>query len=97
MKNKSIIMDRLDRCLICKSYQNIEIHHCIHGIANRKLSDKYNLVVSLCYMHHRGTNGCHGKNGAKLDLELKKIAQKSFEFHHGTREDFIRIFGKSYL
>lgn len=97
MNNRSIITDRLDRCLICGSYQNIEVHHCIHGVANRKIADKYKLVVGLCYAHHRGTNGVHGKNGAKLDLELKKLAQKNFEYQVGTREEFIQTFGKSYL
>lgn len=97
MANKSIITDRLDRCIICGSYQNIEIHHCLHGVANRRLADKYKLTVPLCYLHHRGTNGVHGKNGAKLDLELKKLAQKNWEYHFGTREDFIRVFGRNYL
>lgn len=97
MINKSIITDRLDRCLICGKYQGIEIHHCIHGVAKRKLADKYKLLVGLCYNHHRGINGCHGKNGAKLDLELKRLAQKSWEFHYGNRDEFIRIFGRNYI
>ena len=76
---KSIIVDRLDRCLVCGTYRDIEIHHCIYGTAKRKLSDKYNLVVPLCNLHHRGTDGVHGKNGYKLDLELKRLAQKAFQ------------------
>lgn len=94
---KSIITDNLDRCLICGTYQGVEVHHCIHGVGRRKLATKYHLVVGLCQAHHRGTNGCHGKNGAKLDLELKRLAQKSFEFKRGDREDWIKIFGRSYL
>ena len=97
MSNKSIIIDRLDRCLVCHTYQNIEIHHCLHGTANRKLADKYKLIVPLCNLHHRGTNGVHGKNGRILDRKLKEQAQKAFEYHYGTREDFIKTFGRSYL
>ena len=97
MKNKSIITDRMDRCLICHTYLNIEIHHCIYGVANRKLSDKYGLVVPLCNMHHRGTNGVHGKNGHKLDIKLKQLSQQAWEYQIGTREEFIQTFGKSYL
>ena len=33
----------------------------------------------------------------EMNLALKVIAQKKFEEVHGTREDFRRIFGKSYL
>ena len=94
---KSIITDRLDRCIICGNYQGVEVHHCIHGLAKRKLADKYKLVVGLCYNHHRGHNGVHGKNGSKLDLKLKKIAQSAWENKYGSREDFIHVFGKSYI
>lgn len=44
--------------------------------------------------HH----GVHAGQGAKLiDTKLKTMAQKYFESHYGSREDFRRIFGKSYL
>lgn len=94
---RSIITDRLERCLVCGSYRSIEMHHCIHGTGKRKLADKYNLIVPLCYAHHRGHNGVHGKNGSILDLKLKQQAQKAWEYKYGTREDFIEVFGKSYL
>lgn len=64
--------------------------------SNRKISEKYGLKVPLCYEHHRGTNGVHGKNGRQLDIKLKKIAQKKYEETH-TREEFIKLIGKSYL
>lgn len=32
-----------------------------------------------------------------IDLELKQAAQVFYEVNIGTREDFIREFGKSYL
>jgi len=34
---------------------------------------------------------------AKRDLALKKYTQDVWEGRFGTREDFIRTFGKSYL
>ena len=71
-------------------------NHLYFGVAKRKLSEKYGLKVWLCPTHHRGTNGVHGKNGHKLDLELKELGQKAFEWQH-TREEFIKTFGKSYL
>jgi len=93
---KSIITDRMDQCLVCDSYQNIQIHH-IFGAANRDNSTKYGLIVPLCMYHHTGSNlSVHGKDGAKLNQELHELGQKAFEWNH-TREEFRQIFGKSYL
>jgi hypothetical protein len=103
---KSIIHDEDEGCYVCthnlvkrpyspsSDYFRYEIHHCIHGTANRRLSEKYGLRVKLCREHHTGNTGVH-KN-AVLDDLLKEIAQRKFEEAH-SREDFRRIFGKSYL
>ena len=91
---KSIIQDRKE-CIICGSW-NVEEHHLYKGVAKRKLSEQYGLKVWLCPTHHRGTNGVHGKNGHKLDMELKELGQKAFEWKY-TREEFIERFGKNYL
>lgn len=93
---KSIIQKHKNHCFICQKQADIlEEHHIFYGV-NRKLSEKYGLKVPLCYEHHRGTNGVHGKNGKELNIKLKKIAQRRFEETH-TREDFIQNFGKNYL
>lgn len=91
---KSIIQDEKE-CLICGS-RNVEDHHIFFGVAKRKLSEKYGLKVWLCPSHHRGTTGVHGRDGRKLDLELKQLGQKAFEWEH-TREEFIKMFVKNYL
>lgn len=90
---KSIIQENTDYCFICGRY-GTEIHHCIYGIANRKLSDKYGLVVGLCYNHHRGNNGVH--QNRELDLMLKRKAQEVFIEKYSENEYFA-IFGKNYL
>ena len=85
--NKSIITDNLERCYICgKPYP--EIHHIFYGTANRKLSDRYGLVVPLCYHHHRGPAGAHFNR--KLDDKLKGIAEKRFceEYPYNFRRLF---------
>lgn len=91
---KSIIQDKKE-CLVCGSW-NVEDHHIFFGVAKRKLSEKYGLKVWLCPNHHRGAYGVHGKEGHKLDLELKQLGQKAFEWEH-TREEFIKTFGRNYL
>ncbi len=92
----SIITNDLSKCLVCGSQRNIQIHHIFHG-ANRNNSTKFGLVVPLCMYHHTGSTGAvHGKDGHKLDLEIKKLGQKAFEWTH-TRDEFIATFGKNYL
>lgn len=91
---KSIIQKRKE-CYVCGQVTNLHSHHILFG-KNRRNSEKYGLKVWLCYQHHEGTDGVHGKNGHELDLRLKKIAQRTFEETH-TGEEFISIFGRSYL
>lgn len=84
-------------CYICKNVHNLELHHIFFG-SNRKKSDKDGLVVYLCYEHHRGTNGVHGKNGKALNLYLKKIAERAWlEYYDKTKEDFRKRYGRNYL
>ena len=84
----------MDNCMVCGS-PYVQIHHVIYGTANRKLSDKYGLVVPLCQEHHTGQTGVHFNK--KLDLFLKKEGQRKFEQEYGNGKDFRTIFGKSYL
>lgn len=91
---KSVIQSEKE-CYICCTTKNLECHHIFHGTANRKLAEKYGLKVWLCNDHHTGSRGVHRSN--ELDEHIKRIGQKAFERTHGTREDFMRIFGKNYL
>ena len=93
-KTKSIIVECMDNCFVCGS-PYVEIHHVIYGTANRKLSDKYGLVVPLCKEHHTGRTGVHFKHD--LDIHLKKLAQEKFEALYGANTSFREIFGRNYL
>lgn len=93
-KKKSIIVDSMDNCFVCGS-PYVEIHHIMYGTANRKLSDRYGLVVPLCQEHHRGSTGVHFKRD--LDLHLKKLAQEKFDALYGQNTSFMAVFGKNYI
>ena len=94
---KSIIQNK-KRCFICERETGLEEHHVFFGTANRKLSEKDGLKVWLCYEHHRGTNGVHGKNGHTLDCYIKSIAQMRYmEYYGKTKEEFIKRYGRNYL
>jgi len=92
--SRSILQDEKE-CFICKKPYGLHKHH-VFGGANRKLSEKYGLWLWLCpYHHNMSDKGVH--HDRELDLELKRYAQQRFEYERGTREDFIRIFGKNWL
>ena len=93
MRCRSNLQDDTDYCFICGRY-GTEIHHVFFGNPNRKLSDKYGMVVGLCYHHHRGNKGVHFNR--ELDLELKQMAQRRFNEIYPD-SDFLAIFGRNYV
>ena len=88
---KSIIHD-WDECYICGAY-GTEVHHCIHGTANRRLADKDGLTVNLCHACHMRL---HDKG--EYDRELQKIAQQRWmEYYGKSVDEFRKRYGKNYL
>jgi hypothetical protein len=71
------------------------LHERFFGNGKRQLSIKYKLQARLCYEHHEGPEGPH--QNKEFDLKLKQEGQQEFERLYGTREDFVKIFGKNYL
>ena len=91
---KSIMQDKKE-CYFCGSQIYLESHHCILG-KNRHNAEKYGLKVWLCFEHHRGTNGVHGKYGNVLQNRLKMEAQRKFVETYPDK-DFLEIFKINYL
>ena len=87
------------RCFICQRNRHaggLERHH-IFGGANRKLSEKYGLVVYLChYCHNEPPYGVH--HNKKTAEMLHRYGQKKAMKEQGWQlETFIEVFGKNYL
>ncbi len=91
---KSIITNNMNECYICGKPREC-IHHIFGGTANRRLSDKYKLVIPLCNYHHNMSNESIHFN-KPLDLEIKKLGQKKFEEKY-SYEKFMKVFGRNYL
>ena len=93
-KHESIITDDWEYCFLCKvkgkERRADHEHHCICGMSNRKLSDKYHLVVPLCWECH---DNIHQKNEDRRYLEV--LAQERFEQVY-PEENFLKIFGRNY-
>jgi ribosome-binding protein aMBF1 (putative translation factor) len=82
-------------CELCGREGKTERHHVFFGRANRKLSEKYKMVACLCPdCHQYGAQAVH--RCRSTDLFLRVEYQQRFEEEH-TREEFRKIFGKSYL
>jgi len=93
-KRFSIIVHDLDYCIVC-GRPHPHKHEVFFGEKQRKHSIEHGLVLPLCYIHHEGNDGPHLNR--KTDLHYKEVAQRVWESKCGSREEFRRIFGKSYL
>lgn len=92
-KKKSIICND-PVCYECGRPQYLQLHHCLHGTANRTLADEDGLVVYLCvYCHNRLHDG-----DTRLDNKLMRVAERAYlETYKKTIPDFIARYGKNYL
>lgn len=82
-------------CYLCGSRRMIEEHHIFFGRGYRDLSEEHGMKVYLCLeCHQEGPEAVH--RCRETDLYLKRTAQEEFE-KQNTRQQFIKIFGKSYL
>lgn len=101
------IMQNTKECFLCRmraeeqgyfgpliSY-GLEKHHVMHGVANRKIAEKYGLTVYLCKEDNRtGAEAVH--KSRETDLKLIRAGQKRFEQVYSHRE-WMKAFGKNYL
>lgn len=75
-------------CRLCGGTAD-DLHH-VFGAANRKISTQYGMVEWLC-------RTCHDNIASSAGGKLLKMAhQAKFEETH-TREEFMQIFGRSWL
>ena len=91
---KSVIQSEKE-CFLCGITRELHCHHVFGGVGNRKMSERYGMKVWLCREHHTGNAGVH--QNRDLDLIVKEVAQTNFEKKVGSREEFMKIFGRNYL
>lgn len=94
---KSIFTDNMDICIFTGS-PYVERHHVFSG-ANRKKCEKYGFTAPIRYdLHPNGAGFSHSSEiREQINNYLQTKCQEWYEAHIGTRADFIREFGKSYL
>ena len=86
----SVFTDDLNNCIICKRKKE-HLHEIFFG-SNRKKSMQYSFVIPLCHE-------CHAEMHKNKELQeyWHVKGQEHWERKVGTREEFIKVFGKSYL
>ena len=86
------ILQNERRCFICGKQGQLDCHHCISGNSNRSNSEAYGLKIRLC-------RECHEKVHSNNDIatQIKQFAQRRWEEEYGDRNDFISVFGKSFI
>lgn len=84
------------QCEICGSTHGLQHHHIVKR--SQGGPDTAENIILLCWKHHHGCFGVHGKYGAKLDKRLKLDLQKKY-FEQGKSEEEVRrlMGGKIYL
>lgn len=66
-------------------------HHCIGG-RNRNNSEKYGLFIWVSAEQHKYIH-----DNPDIARLFKQEAQKQWELYYGSRDEFIKIFGESFI
>lgn len=91
---KSIVQENKE-CFLTGAKTGLHKHH-IFGGAYRKKSEQFGLTVYLlAELHNLGKNSVH--QNKELNDIIKRTGQRAFERIHGSRADFMALFGKNYL
>jgi hypothetical protein len=81
-----------EECEMCGRWGYLPPPHHIFNKFNKARSEKYGYMLKLC-------DSCHKRIHADYELwdKYKAECQRDYESKHGSREDFIEEFTRSYL
>lgn len=86
----SVFYEDLSVCMYCGSTYQMTIHEIFEG-RNRQNSMRYGFTLPLCLECHRKL-----QDNKEFQDRWKQKAQRHFEEHIGTHDDFMRIFRRNY-
>lgn len=99
---KESLMQKGKYCYLCYekygkyNYRALHKHHALHGSANRALAEADGLYIYACLgCHELDKDAIH--NCYATDLSVMQQAQRVYEEKLGSREAFIKRYGKSFL
>lgn len=89
------ILQNEKKCYVTEKTDGLHKHHIFFGTANRQISEDNGFWVWLTPEYHNASDrGVHFNK--EFDTLLKQECQAKFEETH-SREDFMRLIGRSYL
>lgn len=89
------ILQNEKKCYVTEQTGRLHKHHIFFGTANRQISEDNGFWVWLIPEYHNASDrGVHFNK--EFDTLLKQECQTKFEETH-SREDFMRLIGRSYL
>lgn len=92
----SVLTDDMDHCMFTGS-PVVERHH-VFGDSRKAASERRGFIAPLRPdLHPNGADFKATKENKEIDRILKQMCQVYYEEHYGSREDFRKEFGKSYL
>ena len=94
----SVFTDDMDHCYFTGS-PYVERHHIFESRkGNKKKSEARGFIIPLRpELHPNGASFQRTPENAGRDKMLKQMAQRYYESHYGSRDEFIKEFGRSYL
>lgn len=96
MRADSILQDKKE-CYITHRTDGLHVHHIFFGAKNKEISDREGFWVWLRPERHIAMSPyATPHNDRNTDLWLKRECQLEYERTH-SREEFIRLIGRSYL
>jgi len=94
---KGIVTEYKDICFFCGALAECE-HHLLFGSGTRQLADKDGLKVPSCNKcHNMGQINERIHENPMAEKLSKMLGQAIYESKIGTREEFRKRYGKSYL
>ena len=90
------ILQSSKECYITGRTDNLHRHHIYFGNPLRDVSEKNGFWVWLTGQYHNQDSRVDVHHNRALDLRLKQECQTAFEKTH-SREEFMRLIGRSYL
>lgn len=96
-KTDSIVTEYTTICFFCGKPAECE-HHLLFGKGIRELAEEDGIKVPICNnCHNTGRNTECVHENIMAEKLSKKLGQAIYEAKIGTREEFRKRYGKSYL
>lgn len=80
-------------CEVCQSPYLVQLHHIVGGRGKRKQHETKESVIALCWHHHYGNKGAHGKDGKPFVTKLRLQLQEKYFSQGKTEEEVRRLMG----